>query len=100
MEKITTRQIDYIKDLSEKYQISVPNLLHFTLDEAAFWIKEVLHNGKEKSDEVKIKINPVLMGMVQKLVYRKYCDDGINPLDYKKKFLKEVEQTYLLFEFK
>ena len=100
MEKATQKQKDFIEDLSVKYQKTCPDLKDLSIEDADIWIKDILHNGNEDPGVIKVPFNPVQYGLCLKLVYQKWIYNGIDALDQKEKFIKEVKDTYILFEFK
>lgn len=99
MEKITEKQVNFIKELSERFQKLVPNFDEMSNQEANILIKEWLTNGKPFGSSVKGDINPVQWGLALKLVYQNWTRNNSSPLKDSENFIQEVKNTYSLFEF-
>ena len=100
MEKITDLQKSYLADLSEKCQRPIRDIDTLTVFEADKLIKEFLNNKPKVTEEVKVKVNLVQMGLATKMVYQRWIYTGKKPVESKMDFQDEVKKTYILFEFK
>lgn len=100
MEKATEKQVNFIKELSERFQKPISNFHELTKETADIVIKTLLNGHLEDKNKSIEDVNPAQYGLALKMVHQKFVNNGMNPLDVKSEFLAEVRETYSLFEIK